>query len=156
MEYKSPLSKTGGGCRLPAAGLTVDFEALRGPVPFGTFEAWPGGGVGEGTIFGGNTGGRWTPRPFCQMVGRWSKFRAPRRTGWRISGEEEVETDPAPTGVLANWGSNIDPDTLGFCKEVKPLLDVNNVKIIFLLFLQSLQNKCMHTFIRIIIVNKSQ
>lgn len=66
-------------------------------------------------MFGGRMGGgRWSPAPFCQMVGRWSKFRAPRCMGCRMSGEEDVDTEPPPTGVLASWGSSMDPDTDGF------------------------------------------
>lgn len=32
-----------------------------------------------------------------------------------MSGEEEVDMDPPPTGVLANCGRSIEPDTEGFC-----------------------------------------
>lgn len=52
------------------------------------------------------------------MVGRWSKLREPLLCGWRMSGDDAVDSEPPPAGVLpANCGNSMEPDTLEFWKE---------------------------------------
>lgn len=95
------MSSTEGGCLFPAGGL--DFGAGRAPAPLRALViALSWAGEVDGIMLVAKAGGRWSPAPFCQMVGRWSKLRVPRCIGCRMSGEEEVDMDPPPTGVLAS------------------------------------------------------